>query len=230
MKILNDTSGLLRRRARHGLVVFALLSSTIARTQAGIIVDTGPGIYSTNSGEALYNYNDNQFLAGAFTVTEDTVITGINGWIGTFEGGKINIGIAQDSSGLPGGGLFSRSVRLAAPSPTAWEGIGGLQWGIAPGTYWVTFTPVRYSFVGFMMGGAPDPMFNYAFSSSGNHNVWIAQPSDRLGVQVFGDPGTVPPPPLQPVPEPATYGLVGGLGLCALIIRKIRKRAVLAQG
>lgn len=221
--------GLLRRRSRRVLFGAVLLSSIFASSRAGIIVDTGASAYSSGGGEALYNYNDYQYLAGAFTVTQNTTITGINGWMGTFGGGNLNIGIAQDNFGLPGGGLFSQSVFVAASTPTAWQGIGSLDWDITPGTYWVTFEPAKLGFEGFMTHEAPNPMFNYAFYNSVNHE-WISQASDGLGIQVFGDPGVVePPPPMQPAPEPSTYGLIGGAALCVLVVRKIKNSRALTK-
>lgn len=123
-------------------------------------------------------------------------------------------------------GDFSSSVRLS--DSTAFN---EFYQGFAPGA-WLSFTVSLSTQVD---SGLDPDLFGFAILDSNLSNIATTAPGSDLFVQVnldssqptilvFGSlDGTVPAPQVVPVPEPSTYGLLGGAGL--LLACFYRRRA-----
>ena len=171
---------------------------------AGYIIDTGTPVGGP-SGWSLGNY---QYFGGEFTVADSSVISSIEGYFSTFEGGNMDFPIHADGGNVPGAILFTTPSAIAANTALGWHGVSGLSWALAAGTYWVSFH-VDGGLDGIMPGFAPNPLGEYAVGF-GNY-AWRdygANAYDYLdiGVRIAAS-----------VPEPSTtLLLLFGIGFVAM--------------
>ena len=142
------------------LPILALATVFICASRgANIVIDTGPGYTGFPGGLTLGSAPDGtggQSLAGRFEIPSFTHVTAAAGWIATFDTqfgaqftssyeATLTIGIASDAGSLPGSLLFQSST-VHGSQAAGWTGLTGLDWGLLPGTYWITFS--RYRRVG----------------------------------------------------------------------------------
>lgn len=198
-----------------------------------LVVDTGPGS-DDGGGWSLYDdrprTNGYQSLAGRFTVdaAHDT-ITSVQGWMNWAYGGRITFSVRTEFQGLPGAVLYSTRVNLPATvlNVPDWRGVGGLDWGLQAGDYWLVFEGSRGAGSGSMPAGAPKPLAGYASSPGLSGAGWMPAGTLDFGVRINASPE---PPPLPAVPEPATTALLAaGLGIVAVAARR-RVRTGIARG
>jgi hypothetical protein len=176
------------------------------------IVDTGPG-FNDAGGTSLVLF---QWLAGEFTVTEGFSITDISGWMGVDNSGTLQVSLYSDGGDVPGASLFSQQTFINAKhgSLPTWHGVSNLGWLIGPGTYWVAFEVLPgSSFIGYMPGGAPFPLSNYAFASSG---VWFSEEGVNYGWRINGTPAA-------PVSETSSLLLLS-TGFFGILVSRRRLR------
>jgi hypothetical protein len=147
------------------------------------VVDTGAGV--ENGGPTLANTTLVAFVAGQFTVADATTIDTIEGWLVVSQAGSIDFALLSDSSGHPGSVLFTTPVAAQNLNPH-WESVAGLDWNVAPGTYWVAFEP-ESGFLGYMPGIVPMPLAHYAFATA-IPPTWTIASSGDFGVRVLSVP------------------------------------------
>ena len=86
-------------------MILALAITLVLSTTTGgwaYLVDTGQPI--STYGQWLYRYSNGNFAynAAEFTLSQESTITGIEGWIRTFTGGSLLVVIYDDGGDLPG--------------------------------------------------------------------------------------------------------------------------------
>lgn len=181
------------------LFLTAISAFSMASTaSAASLVDT-----DTPVGYKTYSLFNNQSLAGFFTIVDPITITSIEGFITNFAANNSVVVATLYSDGIlssSSNAIFSTSFDVAGASEI-WAGKAGLNWGVTPGNYWLGFS--SNDEMG-LRDGAPSPLSNYAYTSSGN---WFADTRLGLGIRVNGTVGAVP--------EPATWTLLL-LGLAAI--------------
>jgi hypothetical protein len=216
----------LLRTARH-LMAMPVMVGALAAPAHALSVDTGPGIIN-GGGWSLYDdrpkTNGYQSLAALFTVdaAQDT-ITSVQGWMNWNYGGVITFSVRTVFQDLPGAVLHS--TRVALPATTVgvpdWRGVGGLDWQLQAGDYWLVFEGSPGAGFGSMPGGAPQPLARYASSPGLLGEEWMDAATLGFGVRINIAPE---PPPLQEVPsvpEPAAaWLLLSGLAIVAIIAHR----------
>lgn len=202
--------------ARHVLTVSTLFAC-LAPPASALTVDTGPGI-DYGGGWSLYDdrplTSGYQSLAALFTVdaAQDT-ITSVQGWMNWAYGGHITFSIRTTFQGLPGATLHRTQVALPATvlNVPDWRGVGGLDWQVQAGDYWLVFEGSLGAGSGSMPGQATNPLAGYASSPGLMGAEWMRADTLDFGVRINTFPE---PPPLPAVPEPAAgLLLLAGLGL-----------------
>jgi PEP-CTERM motif-containing protein len=217
--------------------LFFLMSG---QAQAVIIHDTGLGTVDN-----AYALSDNQWIAGQFSVSQNYIITSVLGGIGSNAGGNLTLALYTDGVAaldpyagkpVPNSQLYSTNFFVPAipfgTSPTdpyPWQGVSGLSWSIAPGTYWLAFesrsasSPTSFDFYGGMNTEVPNPLDDYAVWTS-NYNRYYNYDGENpnysdldAAFKIEGNPAGG-----SPVPEPATMFLFisGLLGLAGVKKRK----------
>lgn len=187
------------------------------------IVDTGQPTGETASPVGL------TIRAGAFTVSSGYIIRDAQVFMLTFSpSGAMTMSIYADSNGFPGAELFSSEfmvVQSAMPTweYATWQGVGGMNWQIDPGTYWIAIDkrglqsaigvlPFGDSITGSFL--PPNPLAREA-----NRNPSVGEWTEsfvRRGWRVFGEP-------VKTVSEPGGIAMFG-LGLLGLAV--VRRRRV----
>jgi PEP-CTERM motif len=183
----------------------AFASATLATpAMASFIVDTGTPAPSNTR----YVLGPSQSLAGIFTLANATTISSVEGFIfGRGNNGTVSIYVGGSffSGGPP---IFSSSFSTVGPLDS-WQGVYGRNWLLTPGTYWAAFSSDGGD---AMLGTAPSPLSNYAFTSSGN---WFQFPGLNLGIRIADSTAGA-------VPEPATWAMLlfGFAGAGAMMRRR----------
>lgn len=197
-----------RLTQRTALSLFAALAFSTSAS-AGVILDTGAGAAWGGGGWAL---DGSQSLATSFTLSQASVITGVNGWIGGLPG-TLRVSVMSSANSVPVATLFSADA-AATWGPNSWVGVSGMQLRLDAGTYFAAFSvPAGYTYGGGMGNDAPHPTPG-AYAYAGN---WTQFANIGIGAQVFGDAAPAN------VPEPASVALLG-LGIAGLALSR-RKRA-----
>jgi hypothetical protein len=193
----------------------AIAFSAPSRVLGDTIIDTGPGP-SAISGPSLSNdgLGDFQNLAGKVTLTADTTITSIEGWIGTWDAddtGSISIGIGASIDDMIFSYTYAVSATLIGPM---WQGIDGLSWSLAAGDYWVTFQ-ANQGVAGWMPSGVPNPLGQYAFSSPSSGG-WQPMVDQNFGIRIEGETSSR-------VPDSTSTAVLFGMSLLGLFrLRQVR--------
>ncbi len=209
---------------RWAVLVSCLIVGADPESRGAVILDTGDGGV-LGAGTALFTNPPDRSgfarLAGKFTVDHTFTITSAEGLIGNFarEPGEVSITLARDASGIPGEFLFTGAFAVPVTYPISevphWLGVTDVNWKLTPGSYWVVFAAGEGTIGTYMPWGAPNPMEGYAAWDPSNTETWALDDGLNLGVRLSGN--------LSPVPEPATFGLFGALGLSALVIARRRR-------
>jgi hypothetical protein len=196
---------------KRTLVAAALaLALASGGAQASNIVDTG-----TPGGWGL-TFDKTQYFAGEFSLLDDSIINGIQGYFGT-AAGNVGISVLSNLGDLPGSVLYSANLATTAGS-AAWRGVSGLDWSLAAGAYWVAFTPDFTSAYNEITMGAPTPLLAYA--QHRDFGDWES-PIDNLSLGVRIDAVAAA---AADVPEPTSIALCA-LGLAGLVVARRRTKA-----
>lgn len=217
-------------RFKHALMFSLLATGTaLATPAAAALIDTG-----TPTSGASYSMVSTQSLAGLFTLSEQTLITSVQGFIGS--NFNANGSIAIYSGGVNpdfGSLLFSANYAIfstafvSGPVPGTWQGVFGVNQILAAGQYWAVFGSDSPN--GRMFLYAPNPLSQYAVQTSGGWTQLGSQAG--LGVRIDGiaRPGVIPPIP-GAVPEPGTWAMMLiGFGAIGGAMRA-RRRASVSYG
>ena len=196
------------------LLSAAVLAASALPAAAATLVDTGTQVGNNGGGGTLGTGN---YLAGRFSLASAANIGSIHAFIASYNvPNTIRVNLRSDAAGSPGGALFtSQFDTFAGASNGMWQGLGGLDWALSAGTYWVSLENLT--------GGAaytpyhvPNPLGAYAFSPDAGAS-WTPQRS-LFGLRIEDAPAAVP--------EPATWALmILGLGLTAAAMRRSRRQA-----
>ena len=192
----------------------AVLAVSALPAVAATLVDTGVQVGNNGGGGTLGTAN---YLAGQFSLSSAAKIGSVQAFIASYNApNTIRVNLRSDAAGTPGAALFtSQFDTLAGASNGMWQGLGGLDWALSAGTYWVSLENLT--------GGAaytpyhvPSPLGAYAFSPDAGAS-WTAQPS-LFGLRIEDTAGAVP--------EPATWAMmILGLGLTAAAMRRSPQQA-----
>ena len=201
-------------------LALAALALCTALPASALVVDTGPGESQGSGAASLYDYRPQQVrfqqLAAEFTVTENSRIESVAGWMYWYAAGSLSFAIYANINGIgtPGERLFSTVAEIEATGNAPdWRGAAGLNWSLAPGQYWLVFADVAADPAqGSIPGGAAFPLSGYAFQTEIS-NGWVryTPPFANFGVRIN-----------TPIPEPSTV-LLMTLGGIALIGRMRRR-------
>lgn len=199
--------------AASALVSFPALSATI--------VDTGPPEDDT-TGPAVGTF---QHLAAEFALAGPTTITSIEAWFRpwafTTGPATVRISITNDGGEAPGASALFSATHVTS-SPNQFDGLQGLNWTLATGTYWVMFEGLSASSP-LIGGGAANGLGNEAYRS-GAVNAWQEADGQNLSIRIRGDATTLA------VPEPATWAMMlVGFGTVGYAIRRRRIGQGVAQ-
>lgn len=207
----------LRARVCRNILALCLALATVAQAHA-FSLDTGPGA-AVGGGWSLYDdrpvTQGYQALAGYFTVDTAATITSVQAWMNWEFGGRLRFSITTDFFGLPGANLYGAAVLLpvTASNTPDWRGVGGLDWALAQGNYWLVIEDVPGGGSGALPAGAGTPLANYASSPGLGGSGWMQASTLNFGVRINVFPE--PPPASTTVPLPPA-GLLLGAGLIVL--------------
>lgn len=174
-------------------------------------------IFSTGEGPAVMGgliLDGGHWRALAFTLSDRSTITDVEGWIAVFGGSTYTVGLYDGSTGSPGTSLFSAAA--TAPGGVGWMGVHGLSVTLDPGSYWAGFE-IR---PGQNLGGVmPDPVPSPTPAAFGfGDGSWCCVEFGlHMGLRIQGELAPAP------VPEPATLTLLG-VGIVALGYTSSRRR------
>lgn len=208
-----------KHRAVKPILTLALVFAIgIGGAHAAFIVDTGPG--AGPGGACLQNSFPGtvQWLAAEFNVSASSTVNTVQGWIDPTSSCNASAGTAHaiiytDGGEVPGTELFSQQF-TASGGGADWFGPSGLNWNLAPGTYWVAFE-VRPgdTLAGAMPTPSVNPLANEAVCHDASCFAGLYNELDHLdiGVRITAA-----------VPEPSSALLLvsGVLGLAAFFRRK----------
>jgi hypothetical protein len=184
----------------HIMTIGLALTLAVDQADATLVVNTG----TPNGADALA-LDASNWLAGQFSLANAMTVTAISGYLDQRnQGDTFTVALYDDAANLPGTELFSGQ---AAYVDTGWNGLSGLSWDLAAGTYWAalevradTFGGPLDSFSGVATLAAPNPLAGTAYNDGGVRGYQVADLS--FGLQV------------DAVPEPETYALLlVGMGL-----------------
>jgi PEP-CTERM motif len=197
------------------LSVIVLVAALVTPAYAATIVDTGPGstsIANYTLGAASIG-DQNVWLAGEFTTTQEYTITDVQGYLTplAYTADPLTAVIYTNSNNLPGSALFSQSFSADSAGATNWYGPSGLSWDLQSGTYWVAVeTQNNSDFYGGMPGVDSQHALS-AYAIAMNPTNQYQSSGEEVAFRVYGNPTSA-------VPEPATmlllgFGLVGVVGV-----------------
>ena len=212
-------------RTFRRVVRLDLLSALIVLTNSA---SAGPIIEQPQGGPDRYSGYDNANAAIGFDLDEPTRIVKVQMWMspareGAFTASIMYVLIAFSTT-LYSDTFIGESVLSA---PASWQGLSSLKWDLQPGSYYLTFGPAFFPLalpIGQRTPGTKAPTdFEFAFAPNlyeePNLPLEWRQTDSPLGVRIYGVP-------LSAVPEPGSYGALGGVLLIALagFRRRLRTR------
>ena len=218
-----------------------LACASIGTAQAITIVDTGPSPFvgSGDPGTSLFGYygslNEQQFLAGRFTTTEDYLITGLSAFVRNYSccnpvESTFSLALATGPAN-PVDAAFANLVSVG----TSFNGTGSSAAGwadamvnnylLTAGTYWIVayVAPGQSSFGLGMPGGVPIPMDEYAWYGSWRGG-WNLMEDTIGGTVIPANWGFRVEGNSTSVPEPGTFGLML-VALSGMLTLARRRRA-----
>lgn len=152
--------------------------------KAGLIVDTGPG------GPSGWSLTPSQSLAGEFSTSSDTYVTGIEAYMQSFEEfTTATASIFSDGGDVPGSLLYASqfTVEPRPPSQT-WRGPQELNWFLEANTYWLVLSVEDDdTYFGWITRDAERPLGNYAFTRSDTGD-WSGNDGLNLSFRVVPEP------------------------------------------
>lgn len=181
-------------------IIYLCLFQSIILVRAVSIVDTGPGPGPGDTSPGLYY---KQWLAARFTITNSTIVTDIEGWIHVSTAGYLTITLYSGGQSIPGDNIASAAFMVSTNAFANWIGQSGLNWNLAPGSYWVAFeAATNSSFTGNMPtpSQSPLPFEGFYYNPYDPNESWQCGPETNitdggLGIQIGGNVIANPPNP-----------------------------------
>ena len=182
----------------------AAVTLAAAPASASLIVDTGDPTSAFGYSLLPAGYVPDfagQSLAARFTVTEQHVITGVEGWVYRYGSGpgSYHIMLYGDGPGpnhwVPGAELYTVALSDGGPG-SGYIGTDDLDWAIGPGAYWAAFE-VRDgdTLIGYMPYFVPNPL-QEALGPPGGYFPAAGAPGSAFRIYDAA------------VPEPAAWALM----------------------
>lgn len=177
----------------------------------------GPIIEQPQGGVDRYNGYYGVEAAIGFDLAEPTRIVKVQMWMNSAGEGDVTAAITYGLSAFSTN-LYSDifASKLISGASASWQGLSSLKWDLQPGSYYLTFGTGTFPYalpVGERSPGAEPPTdseFAYIpFYAEPNFRPEWRKTDGPIGVRIYGVP-------LSSVPEPATYGALGGAVLLAL--------------
>lgn len=202
----------MRFRTVAAALVGVLLGMSSAK--AAILVDTIDQAFGSSSiNFTLSNVGGRgQSLALPFTVTTATTVTDVTAFV-QLSNGAANFGLQADAINLPSGSFLFSTLITPISGPIV---LSGLNWTIAPGTYWLTAVATDGSNGGWQ--GALASGY-WSFSNPGINN-WL--PTNFVFPEARVSDGAAPA-----VPEPSTWAMMM-LGFVGVGVLAYRRRSQIA--
>ncbi len=182
-------------------------------------------LYAPPGGPLQYNgfppaagSDSDSLVSVSFEVPEAIRIESIRVWVNG--GGFASVSVKPFSQEWDQPVFASFPIESVTNAPAKWQGVSSLNWDLQPDSYEIFLQAPTIPF-GYGFQGAPRfPEFD--IDTFRDYSQFHLQ--DPFGIQVYGSY-------LSAVPEPATYGLMGGLVLFAVAAgrNRVRRRKSLKQ-
>jgi len=178
------------------LAGIALLAISLSQqAQADVIVDTGT---PSGIGYAPLTFDGGDWLAAEFTTTQSWDIGSIAGYINGIDsnqaGNTFTITIYDGNTPPKPGTTNQEFSQQATFTGNGWNGLSGLNWNLAAGTYWLAFEigPNNDTFQGNMPVSTANPLSTASYDglSTGGYQAATGAGND-IGVTI----SSVPVPP-----------------------------------
>lgn len=181
---------------------------------AAVLVDTGAP--PQHSGGSLIS--PTQWLSAQFSLSSAAVVGTVQGFIASLTPGhSLRTSIYTDGGNIPGSAIFSANF-VPAVSNGDWQGVSGLTWALAAGSYWVSFETDDPNGFSYMDNPAPNPLGLEAARNNGG--PWVSNCCYDIGVRIFDAGSTA-----APIPETATWAMmIAGFGMVGGAMRSARRR------
>lgn len=208
------------------VLILAGLTSGALVSQASVLY-----LYSHPGGPMQYNghtaiWTDEGFvtkLSVSFEVPEAIRIQTVKAWINGGGGSMASFSIIPLTTYWEAPLFRSFEAESAGNAPAKWQGISELKWDLQPGSYrlYITAPSVPYAY------GYHGPIPNLDSLLTGIDFRDYSEPDNPnpigFGLEVYGTQ-------LSAVPEPSSFGLMGGTLLLALAAtRRVQQRRRLRQ-
>lgn len=173
-----------------------------------------------------YGLGSYQWLATEFSLSQNTTISQVKGWMMEWPSyaqttnAAVDAVIYSDGGNVPGSKLFSAS--FTPGDALDWYGASGLSWNLNQGNYWLAFEVDRslsssYAYEYVMLTTRNDTHPSAGWNKGWSTLEYGSNNLLNLGIQIY-DTDTA-----APVPEPGTIALLG-LGMAGLALYGKRRQ------
>jgi len=216
---MNTLSACLRTFRR--VVRLDLLSVLIVLSNSA---SAGPIIEQPQGAVDRYNGYYGVQAAIGFDLAEPTRIVKVQMWMNSAGEDDVTAAITYGLSAFSTNLYFDTFNAQLSHASALWQGVSSLKWDLQPGSYYLTFGTATFPYalpVGERSPGAEPPTdseFAYIpFYAEPNFRPEWRKTDGPIGVRIYGVP-------LSAVPEPASYGALGGAMLLCVATFRHRRR------